>query len=186
MALSIGCVKEMGTVADIVMALFAIIASVFAYFAWRASNKQNRLTSNSLKYSILADLFKDYRSIEMGHSIRKLYGTSIRCKSKELEWINYYMMMFKKEKGALDSLHDHRRRVSSFYQYMASLLVNDIISKKLVYSVWKKGDLEIIPKILMPIESIALPKLMKTKELDKANLPEVFENMMNLYKDAPN
>lgn len=52
-----------------------------------------------------------------------------------------------------NNLHLQRRFVSHFYHQKADLHMNKVIPRKVLFRVWTKGDLSIIPEIIIPLEN---------------------------------
>lgn len=50
------------------------------------------------------------------------------------------------------TLHYKRRLVSSFYVILAELYTAGLYPRKRLFAAWSKGDLQIIPGVLLPIE----------------------------------
>jgi hypothetical protein len=77
-------------------------------------------------------------------------GTAVRIKR--------YTKAYTREKEEKEnSIHLKRRQVSGFWLQVASLSDKDPGYRKLIYAMWKKKDLEIIPKIIIPLEIRAIP-----------------------------
>jgi len=79
-----------------------------------------------------------------------------------------------------NTLHYQRRLVSHFYQHLAALYVNKILTKDIVYKNWSEADLRIIPEIIIPIEN-------KLREvLHKPPLGPLEDNchLLVLYRDS--
>ena len=74
------------------------------------------------------------------------------------------------------TLHHKRRVVSHFYLHLANLYVNKILPKDVLYVGWSRGDLAIIPDILLPIE------LKLGKEFGTGSPKQL---MAKLYADLP-
>jgi hypothetical protein len=168
-----------GTLSDFVLALSAIIAGIFAYHAWSISKGQ-------LKNQIVSELLKEYRSPEMGMAIRRLYEEFHTCQENQEQLIERYQSVYRNERDNLNGLHYQRRKVSIFYQHISTLITNGIIGNTIFYSLWTKDDLKIIPDILIPIETKAIPLSVGKIEISPWNMPRAFTSMLDLYKNAPN
>jgi proline dehydrogenase len=168
-----------GSVSDMVMAGMAIAALIAALFAWRLSKR-------TFRYQIINELFKEYRSKEMGMSIRKLHEYFRKAGAKRKILISNYKKDYRKEVDSIDSIHNHRRAVSSFYQQVSILAAKDRYIKETAYEIWKKGDLEIIEQIIIPIEVVALRELFGNKALEKkTQYPRYIQTMLAFYEKAP-
>jgi hypothetical protein len=168
-----------GSVSDMVVAIFAIIAAIFAFKAWNVSKRQ-------LKSQIIGDLLKEYRSVEMGNAIRRLYEEFEQCGGIASKLIESYENKYNSEKHCRESLHHQRRIVSNFYQHVCTLISNGIIEDTILYSLWTKDNLKIIPDILLPIETKAIPHVTHKPEIPIENLPISMKNMLEFFeKKAP-
>jgi hypothetical protein len=168
-----------GSVSDMVVAIIAIFAAIFAYRAWRVSKGQ-------LKSQIISDILREYRSAEMGNAIRRLHEEFEQCGKDASKLIESYEKKYDSEKHCRESLHHQRRIVSNFYQHVSALISNGIIENTVFYSLWTKENLKIIPEILLPIERIAIPHVTHKPEMSIENLPVSMKNMLEFFdKKAP-
>lgn len=170
-----------GTMVSLLVALLAAIftgvSALFIYKAWRTSKE-------ILKNQVFADLIKEYCSTGVGIAIRELWEFyRDKCHEKKDLLVENYVFEAKRNKTNDSNIHYRRRIVSTFYQRMAVLRTNGVLSMPIIGSFWEKGDLEIIPKVLIPIETIAIPILIKKKPARDKALPRVFQNMLNLYEE---
>lgn len=141
----------------------AVIAAVAIYFAISGSKDSKR----TLKHSIVESLYKEYGSSEMAESVLGLH-TAFRASYS----IEGYRDPIEHERRFIDSykeqyntdpkrtLHWQRRTVSLFYQRMAFLCQKDKYLTDVCTSMWGMDDLGIVRKIIIPIETIALPELL--------------------------
>jgi hypothetical protein len=131
----------------------------------------------------------------MADSIRSLYERFREHRSEE-DWKIAYTHAYYDEKGKDDSLHHHRRRVSSFYQFMAYLAHGGIVDLDAIYGLWGKSNLRIIDQLLRPIECDLMPILLKHETLigalealasppPRQNMSGTFRMMLDLYENAP-
>jgi hypothetical protein len=128
-----------------IMALATALAAVFAIMAWRASKA-------SQWREVINTYFREYREPEMGRAVADLY----RYYERHGRDIEELVLAYVDEYRNLTDFHfDTRRRVSGFFQELAMLSRRNRQLRKIMYSVWTKGDLSIIPNILLPIEAIA-------------------------------
>jgi hypothetical protein len=162
--------------------IIALIAFIVSIFAWLLSK---RLYRNQ----IINELYKQYGSTEMGISLNKIWELKRECdkEAKNVESISNAKMVEKYCKKYIEeiavieeSLHFHRRRVSIFYQNIASIADNDRYYKKFLKQVWKLGDFNTI-KVLEPLEMIAVPKCLGSKVYDVDDYyPEYMNSMIKL------
>jgi hypothetical protein len=82
--------------------------------------------------------------------------------------------------SAGENLSGQRRQVSHFYQRMAVLHSGHLLPEKVLYCVWYKGDLSIIPKIIVPLEEVLYMHLRGRQPNHE------FDSLRSLYNDAPN
>ncbi len=135
---------------DFLTAVAAISTGFFIFLTWRTSRK-------IFIHQTLANLEKEYRSPEMGFSIDELWKKYHEVsKNTKLMVKNYIKEWDKGGGGTIDDLnnnwHLQRRRVSQFYHSLGNLYTSGVLPPELIFSKWSKGDLKIIPDILIPIE----------------------------------
>jgi hypothetical protein len=158
------------------MAVAALIAAIFAW----------RLSKRTFRYQIVNELFKEYRSKEMGSSIRRLYEYFRECGSNQDVLIEKYKEDYKNGKQGDESIHNHRRSVSNFYQQVSILAEKDRYIRKTAYEIWKKGDLEIIETIIIPIEVRAMRAILNREPiLEEAKYPVNLKRLLRFYRRAP-
>lgn len=171
-----------GTVSDLMMAFATILAVFFAYTAWKISKR-------TFRHQLINDLFKEFRTPEMGVSIKRLHDFYRSCNEDKKTLIAKYKNEYYKiatDLDNLESLHNHRRRVSSFFQQVSILAYKDKKIKYIIYEVWKKYNLEIIPKILAPIEMEAVRPLIGDNAItNPEQYPKYMKKMIDLYENAP-
>lgn len=141
----------------LISAIAAAVSALFAAFVWGIAKR-------TMIHQVLLDVQKDYRSPQMLYAVRtcwEFYGKQGRKKfvekyeeirNEEQRWI-LSLDKQKRIEAEQSTLHYQRRLVSHFYQHLASLYVNKILPKKIVYSIWSETDLRIIPEVLIPIEN---------------------------------
>jgi len=71
------------------------------------------------------------------------------------------------------TLHYQRRIVSQFWRGLAILIKNNLVPKKAVFSWWAQDDVEIVSKILIPIEN-KLAEFHKVPQLNPKTEPLYF------------
>ncbi len=104
-------------------------------------------TRITLRYQILAQLMRDYAAPQMGKDVKILWDTYRSCKG------DWSALNIESE----EKLNTARRPVSHFYQRLAVLhehssWLEKRYFQKLIFAVWSKGGLEIIPLIILPLE----------------------------------
>ena len=115
----------------------------------------------------------------MGMAIRSVWEFYVVHKKDNFisEYCEFY------ENGYYD-VHYQRRMVTFFYQKMAALKYQKIIDQEIINTVWTKGDLSIIDKILIPIMREAMPKILGGPIVELDDMHISFKNMQKLYDEA--
>ena len=86
-------------------------------------------------------------------------------------------------KGRAESVHYCRRTVSHFFVRLARLAGQDRGLRKRIYTIWNRGDLDVIPRILEPIEAKALPMAIGADTLeDEKDYPDTLRSMVRLHR----
>lgn len=150
--------------------ILAITAAIIFWYAWETRNlkqqmaKQTELQKRTLIHQSLLSLQKDYRSPQMLYAVRTLrdfyreHGTEKfvekyeKIREEERKWI-LTIDRLKRIEAEQTTLHYQRRLVSHFYNQLATLYINDVLPKDIIYRNWSEADLRIIPEILIPIEN---------------------------------
>ena len=172
-------IEVVGTISDSITAVMAVAALIAAIFAWRLSKR-------TFRYQIVNELFKEYRSQEMGSSIRRLHEYFRECGSNQDALVEKYKEDYKNEKQGDESIHNHRRAVSNFYQQVSILAGKDRYIRKTAYEIWKKGDLEIIETIIIPIEVRAMRAILGREPiLEEVKYPMYLKRLLRFYRRAP-
>jgi hypothetical protein len=177
--------------------ILAVTAVFILWYAWETRKlgqemaKQTGLQKRILIHQSLLSLQKDYLSPQMLYAVSTLWDfyrehgkekfieKYEKIRAEERKWI----LARDKEKwieAVQTTLHYQRRLVSQFYNQLATLYINDVLPKNIVYGNWSEADLRIIPEILIPIEN-------KLREaLHQPPLPPLDENssLMVLYRGS--
>lgn len=140
-----------------IAAIAAIASSLFAGCVWK-------IVKRTMIHQALLDVQKDYRSPQMHYAVRTLWdfyrehGEDMfveeyeKIRKKEDKWVSNKEKQ-KRIEFEQATLHYQRKLISQFYQHLATLYANGILSKDIIYSSWSEADLRIIPTILVPIEN---------------------------------
>ena len=107
----------------------------------------------------IADAFMNQRAIDIQH-LATLSGD---------EHLNYMRT----------TLDFHRRQVSQFYGFLTAVYDEGDIERKWIYKHWDRSTLEIIPKIIIPMEKAIEESIgisVSSKTLDRLN---------NLHSNSP-
>ncbi len=129
--------------------LVAVVAVLIALASVCIARRQ-------LTYQALVELTRDYSQEDMAHAVSELWSFWRRCGKSEKEVARSFGEGLREEgkqkSDELQHLNLYRRRVSHFYQRMAGLYVMAVLPGHILYSHWREADLEIIPKIIIPME----------------------------------
>jgi hypothetical protein len=124
----------------------------------------------TVNHEAIYNIIKEYRSPEMHRALKQLYDFS--QKEGTTEYYEEYLLKDKfklkyiEEQNKMNGINDFnerskfefntidhsRRLVSQYYDYLALSLLNRFVPQKYIFSLWSRGDLDIIPKILIPME----------------------------------
>lgn len=140
----------------VVSGVAALFSALYARYAWSS-------TRQALIHQVLMDIHADYRSPEMLDAVKSLWDlhrahgrAHIAAEYERLRVADDAILLALPAKDRLDfirtTLHHKRRLVAHFYLHLADLYVNKILPKEVLYSGWCRGDLAIIPEVLLPIE----------------------------------
>jgi hypothetical protein len=81
--------------------------------------------------------------------------------------------------------YSYRRQVYHYYHQVAFTAGEDRSFKELVYKIWRKGDLDIVPKAIIPIEIWYENKNRHVGEIDFEVKSPHLRGLQKLYDDAP-
>lgn len=172
--------------------LVAILSSIYAGRGVRIARDALRSAEKTRMHQVLLDVLFEYRSAEMLLAIRTLWSFYKEHKENLGEAYNLVRHREENEISNLEpelklqrertTLHHQRRLVGKYYSLLAGLYELDVIPRKTLYTYWNKKDLEIIPKIIIPMEK-ALAKDIKTISEDEEHTALI--RMQKLYEDCP-
>ncbi len=161
-------------VSTFVVALIAIVLSILAFNEGKKAAKYQILYNLASEYRsvemlhAVRTLWDFYRRIKYNLRIIKTNDEDLKCcdlcaiKNKLRE--EYYRKKelddIKIEESACnnrleierDSLHNQRRIVSNYYQFLATLFKIKAFKPKIIPDYWEERDLRIIPLILLSLE----------------------------------
>jgi len=144
----------------------------------KALSEQSQILRKTLIYQAFDALTAEYRTPEMLQAVRNLWDF-YRENKENLESV--YLSKIKVENEKVNNappelrvsleaqtIHNQRRFVSQFYSRIATFIDKEIIPEDIFYSSWGETDLEIIPKILIPLENSIIHTIAKGRvaELD--------------------
>jgi hypothetical protein len=178
-----------GSVWEIVTSLATVAAAGGAFIAFLVAIRALQLSRESQRHQLFYTYFREYRTLEMGKAVQELWTFyRVECCNSRRCLIEKYIELH--NRGSRFHLHT-RRLVSAFYQEIALLVQDSPGMRVTVYEAWKQGDLSIIDKILLPIETIAIPVARGDKEMPEClkitrrSLPTVMKAMYDLWRRAP-
>ena len=140
-----------------------VIAGLTYWVLRRADNRRGFL-----------DQFALYRTDDVQAGIRKLWQL-FRSSNSNLEtFLDMYMRTIEEEeqKGVpiKRSLHYQRRKVSEFYCSLGSFLKYHLLPRRLVYYSWYQDDVEIVERLLIPVEN-KIARSLGVSELSRQSDP---------------
>jgi len=150
--------------------LVAIAAGCSAFAAFKA----NRVAQNS----ILKGLVSDYAQPEIGDAVKSLWYYYREFNEDTAKLTEMFKIYIEKHIESGKNIDAARRQVSHFYQSMAMLHEGDAIPEKLLYRLWSKKVLQIIPNILIPLEKVLVE--LRNEKVDEKD----FKLLLNLYEDS--
>ena len=172
--------------------LIAILSAIYARRGVRIARDAFSSAEKARMHQVLVDVLFEYRSAEMLLAIRTLWTFYNEHRENLGEAYNVIRRREESEISKLEperrlqrertTLHHQRRLVGKFYSLLAGLYELQVIPAKTLYTYWSKGDLRILPLIILPIER-ALSKELKTASGEGH---PALERMQRLYDDCPN
>lgn len=181
-----------GFISSLVISLIANSHSRKANRAATAANTIAEASSQTaervLRHQVISDLFKEYRSEDMYSAIRMMWNVYRNVEGQPPYLLReVYDLTVEREmrdNEGVSATSMNRRRVSQFYEQLAILSYKDEVFRDLVYEIWGKENLEIIPRVLIPIECLSI---MKMKEMpEPKNYNSTLFRMYDLWDNAPN
>ena len=154
----------------------------------QALSEQSQILRKTLVYQSFDALTSEYREAHMLQAVRRLWDFYRETGAKDI--VSAYIKIMEDENSSVNSapqeeriklqagtLHHQRRTVSQFYSRIATFINEDILPVDIFYSSWGETDLQIIPKILIPLENGI------RRETIGDTLPDLDENssLMQLY-----
>ena len=130
----------------------------------KALSDQSDILRKTLIYQSFAALTNEYREAHMLQGVKRLWDFYREVGDEKL--VSEYTTIMKFDAEKIDkapddekinmqqgSLHFQRRNVSQFYSRIATFIDEGIIPEDIFYSSWGETDLQIIPKVLIPLEN---------------------------------
>ena len=189
-------VGQVSMFANIVVALAALVgvsiglAQLNLLLVLKGDEK--RLHRQQAAKALLNTFLVEYRSPQMGRAIAGLWDLYRLARRNPRELVRLYIKLYKKDRN--HAFHfEVRRRVSVFFQQLAFFGEQEENAREEIYRYWSKSNLELIPRILLPLETFAVPEIIsgyrseESKEnfmLDTSTQYSI-EAMQRLYESAP-
>lgn len=155
-------------------------------------NKTAKALGSANEFTAVHALFDDYKSDKMLDAVWSIWDYYRRRDQSEDRVKHDYIKAYTRETfSEIDNLanpgrvewqqtiHHKRRLVETFYHLAATAIDAGMISSSTFYSYWSKEDLEIIPKIILPMGCALDGYLGKAAPHAKRN------RLMRLFDDAP-
>jgi hypothetical protein len=153
---------------------------------------EKRLLRKRAARELLNSYICEYRTPQMGHAIASLWDLYRLARKNPRELVRLYIKLYRKERN--HAFHfEVRRRVSIFYQQLALIAEKEEYAKEEIYRMWSKSNLDLIPKVLLPLEVVAIPEIIAgyRSEVSKDNFiidtstQHSIKAMQQLYANAP-
>jgi hypothetical protein len=178
-------VEDSIAVISLIVSLIALGISYFLFI----------ITRRNLVHQVLVNLQMEYRKPEMQQAVAKLWRFYEEdCEKKEDILKDKYKETYYREQywvdrqdklqrlEALKTILDHQRRlVSQFYQHLAALYAQKILSPDIVFRIWSESDLKIIPLIIIPMENTLSTEILHKETPEK---PLEDSDLYKLYNDS--
>jgi hypothetical protein len=177
---------ESGTlIVSIVALVLSIPALRRARRANETSEKANKTAEQNLRHQIINDLFREYRQPEMAKSVRVMWNLNKQGKESPDTVKMAYQFELESEynEKRLGELDAHRRKVTQFYIQLSVEASYDPIFREVLYSIWFKGDLSIIPFVLLPIDELIIQN--KKTMTDVVEMHAQNQRLYRLWENAP-
>lgn len=183
-------INEIMTLTVAILAFLAAAGS--AHYAKRALDRAataNKIAESSVRFQVLWPTLKDYMSTEMYVAVGHLwafYGqdpTNLKARYAEQRAADIEAARGLSGEAyanfVKNTLDHHRRRVGQFYGLLTAIHDEGGHQRKWLYTYWRRRELEILPKIIIPLEE-ALGDLIRVPASDLSNA-----RLMKLYQDCP-
>ncbi len=159
---------------SVISLIISIIAVSITVIIFRA-NKNREDYQNFHQQTAL------YASLEITLATRKLWRLYKEYPGNE--FLDKYIEIMKSEQQQANSLppseqmdferhslHYQRKLVSQFWRGLALLLKNNLLPSKIAYEWWQREDIDIVTKVLLPIED-RLADFLQTSRLNPNSDP---------------
>jgi len=173
---------DAGNWINLVSAIVAFLSFICVLIVFWNSNRV-------LRYQTLAELTREYAQSEMGDHVDVLWNF-YKQRNRDKKQVRRVFQNHLKEMDRLQDQSPHlleefggtklnlaRRQVSHFYQRMAVLYKGRLVNPRILYRLWTKKDLLIIPEVIIPLGETLI-------EHHKEELGFEFDDLETLYKDS--
>ena len=144
--------------------IIAMASSVIAILSLIGTIVIFSITRYRENYQNLLERISFYFSSEMLMAIRQVWGHY--RKYGETKFLDKYIAIMVTENKKMESmsvpkrllfqsgtLHYQRRLVTQFWRGLSILIRNNLVPRKAVYSWWSQNDVDVVGKILIPLEN---------------------------------
>jgi hypothetical protein len=167
----------------------AVVALVQSKRAGEKARAANRVAEAAVRFQVLLPALFEYRSADMFIAVRALWDFW-RAHPSNIK--QAYIAQWERDSSRLRSLQGddhlkflrgtidfHRRHVSQFYSFLTSVYDEGGDQRKWIYTHWGRADLEIIPNVIVPMET-ALREV-----VGSVASPKTLNRLLRLYEDSP-
>jgi hypothetical protein len=164
-------------------------AALYARIALEKSQKANDISAAALRFQVLVPALTDYMSADMYIAIGSLWNfykvdpdtlADRFVKQRNSDQLKADALAPAQRMEFIKTTVDyHRRQVGQFYGLLTSIHDEGGHQRKWLYTYWRKRELQIIPKIIIPLEA-ALALAIGTEAPVISN-----ERLKRLYDDCP-
>lgn len=148
---------------SILAVIAAIAAAIYARIATEKAQKANELSEAALRFQVLVPALTDYMSADMYVAIGSLWsfykvdpntlGSRFIARRNSDQQVIDGLSPEKRMDFIKTTVDYHRRQVGQFYGLITSIYDEGGHQRKWVYTYWRKRDLQILPKIIIPLET---------------------------------
>jgi hypothetical protein len=162
---------------------------IYAQRANARADAANKISESALRFQVLLPILSDYMSADMYIAISKLWDF-YKIDPQNLA-ARYHLQRENDMRTAINlsgeeyasfmkyTLDHHRRRVGQFYGMLTAIYEEGGYQRNWVYTYWRKRELQILPKIIIPLEE-ALAQSIETPASKIVNA-----RLSKLYDDCP-
>jgi hypothetical protein len=168
--------------------VFTAVTAVATIVYVKYAKKQWAAIREATRQNVLARALFEYRSLEMFCAVKMLWtfyhdhrntdvGAAYERQRLADEARIRELPLAAQAEAERATLHYQRRLVSHFYQFLAGQYELGVLPKDVLFTFWHRPDLEIIPRVLLPLETVSALNFTRSRR------PK--EIMRRLYEDSP-